>query len=55
MTVDSQVVIEPALTEALQAVFAKQSFREGQLDALVEVMRVVETAPSCCRPAVARA
>ena len=27
-----------ALTEVLQAVFAKQSFREGQLEALVEVM-----------------
>ena len=35
--VDSQD-IEPALTEVLQAVFAKQSFREGQLEALVEVM-----------------
>ena len=30
--------IEPALTEVLQAVFAKQGFREGQLEALVEVM-----------------
>ncbi len=30
--------MEPALTEVLQAVFAKQSFREGQLEALVEVM-----------------
>ena len=30
--------IEPALTEVLQAVFAKQSFREGQLEALVEIM-----------------
>ncbi len=35
--VDSQD-IEPALTEVLQAVFAKQGFREGQLEALVEVM-----------------
>ena len=30
--------MEPALTEVLQAVFAKQNFREGQLEALVEVM-----------------
>ena len=30
--------MESALTEVLQAVFAKQSFREGQLEALVEVM-----------------
>ena len=30
--------IEPALTEVLQAVFAKESFREGQLEALVEIM-----------------
>ena len=30
--------IEPALTEVLQAVFAKQSFREGQLEALTELM-----------------
>ena len=30
--------IEPALTEVLQAVFAKKSFREGQLDALLEIM-----------------
>ena len=30
--------MEPALTEVLQAVFAKESFREGQLEALVEVM-----------------
>ena len=30
--------IEPALTEVLQAVFAKQSFREGQLPALLEIM-----------------
>ena len=30
--------IEPALTEVLQAVFAKGSFREGQLEALVEIM-----------------
>ena len=30
--------IEPALTEVLQAVFAKKSFREGQLEALKEVM-----------------
>ena len=30
--------IEPALTEVLQAVFSKQSFREGQLEALLEVM-----------------
>ncbi len=30
--------MEPALTEVLQAVFAKKSFREGQLEALVEVM-----------------
>ena len=30
--------MELALTEVLQAVFAKQSFREGQLEALVEVM-----------------
>ena len=30
--------IEPALTEVLQAIFAKQSFREGQLDALLEIM-----------------
>ena len=30
--------IESALTEVLQAVFAKQSFREGQLEALLEVM-----------------
>ena len=29
---------EPALTEVLQAVFAKESFREGQLEALVEIM-----------------
>ena len=30
--------IGPALTEVLQAVFAKQSFREGQLEALSEIM-----------------
>ena len=30
--------MEAALTEVLQAVFAKESFREGQLEALVEVM-----------------
>ena len=30
--------IEPALTEVLQAVFAKESFREGQLEALVEIL-----------------
>ena len=30
--------MESALTEALQAVFAKECFREGQLEALVEVM-----------------
>ncbi len=30
--------IEPALTEILQAVFAKQNFKEGQLQALVEIM-----------------
>ena len=30
--------VELALTEVLQAVFAKQSFREGQLEALVEIM-----------------
>ena len=30
--------LEAALTEVLQAVFAKESFREGQLEALVEVM-----------------
>ena len=35
--VDSQD-IESALTEVLQAVFAKRSFREGQLEALMEVM-----------------
>ena len=29
---------EPALTEILQAVFAKESFREGQLTALVEIL-----------------
>ena len=29
---------ELALTEVLQAVFAKESFREGQLEALVEIM-----------------
>ena len=31
-------VMESALTEVLQAVFAKESFREGQLEALVEIM-----------------
>ena len=30
--------VEPALTEVLQAVFAKRSFREGQLEAIVEIM-----------------
>ncbi len=30
--------MEPALTEVLQAIFAKESFREGQLEALVEIM-----------------
>ena len=30
--------LKTALTEVLQAVFAKESFREGQLEALVEVM-----------------
>ena len=30
--------VEAALTEVLQAVFAKESFREGQLEALVEVL-----------------
>lgn len=30
--------IEPALTEVLQAVFAKEAFRDGQLEALVEVL-----------------
>ena len=30
--------IEPSLTEVLQAVFAKESFREGQLEALVEIL-----------------
>ena len=30
--------MEAALTEVLQAVFAKDSFREGQLEALIEVM-----------------
>ena len=30
--------VEPALTEILQAVFAKQNFREGQLEALVELL-----------------
>lgn len=30
--------IEPPLREVLQAVFAKQSFREGQLEALLEIM-----------------
>ena len=30
--------VEPALTEVLQAVFSKRSFREGQLEALLEVM-----------------
>ena len=30
--------MEAALTEVLQAVFAKESFRQGQLEALVEVM-----------------
>ena len=36
-TIDPQN-IEPALTEVLQAVFAKESFREGQLTALVEIL-----------------
>ena len=30
--------IEKALTEVLQAIFAKERFREGQLDALMEIM-----------------
>lgn len=30
--------IKPALTEVLQAVFAKEDFREGQLEALTEIM-----------------
>lgn len=30
--------VEGALTEVLQAIFAKECFREGQLDALMEVM-----------------
>ena len=30
--------VEAALTEVLQGIFAKQSFREGQLEALVEIM-----------------
>ena len=34
---DSEAM-EAALTEVLQAVFAKDSFREGQLEAIVEVM-----------------
>ena len=36
-TIDPQKM-EPALTEVLQAVFAKESFREGQLTALVEIL-----------------
>ena len=35
---DNPQEIEPALTEVLQAVFAKESFREGQHEALVEIM-----------------
>ena len=30
--------VEPALTEVLQAVFAKRSFRKGQLEAIVEIL-----------------
>ena len=36
-TIDPQKM-EPALTKVLQAVFAKESFREGQLTALVEIL-----------------